>query len=134
MSLILDALRRGRARDTPPPSSNAAQTNAVLQTLGYGRYSPSSPFNRLKRLAGYVVVGIILSIAIWAGVVWATQAYLRRKLPAGAFNARGSTPATPVRPTPAPSRRPVAPPPPVPSPPTRAVNPAATPAAPVPGR
>ena len=37
MSIILDALRRGRARPPPGPNPNAAQTDAVLQTLGYGR-------------------------------------------------------------------------------------------------
>src|ERR1700704_5801795 len=94
MSLILDALRRGRARETPPPGTNAAQTNAVLETLGYGRFSPASPFNKLKRLAAYVAIGIILAIAIWAGVAWATQAYLAKKRPAGASNARDSSVAT----------------------------------------
>ena len=51
MSIILDALRRGRGAQTPGPNPNAAQTDAVLQTLGYGRFSPTTPLNRLKRLA-----------------------------------------------------------------------------------
>src|ERR1700704_6083705 len=107
MSLILDALRRGRARETPPPGTNAAQTNAVLETLGYGRFSPASPFNKLKRIAGYVAIGIILAIAIWAGVAWA-QAYVAKKRPAGVSNVRGSSLATAsaARPTPAPTMPP----------------------------
>ena len=50
MSIILDALRRGRGRQTPEPNPNAAQTDAVLQTLGYGRFNPTTPFNRIKRV------------------------------------------------------------------------------------
>ena len=43
MSIILDALRRGRGRQTPEPNPNAAQTDAVLQTLGYGKFNPDHP-------------------------------------------------------------------------------------------
>jgi hypothetical protein len=64
MSIILDALRRGRGRATPRPATSA-QTDAVLQTLGYGRLSPtSSPSNRLKRMLRYVAVGVALAIAL----------------------------------------------------------------------
>src|SRR5438552_17890465 len=76
MSLILDALRGARARPTPQPSSNAAQTDAVLQTLGYGRFSGTSRFSRIKRLAGYLVAGIICAGAIWVSVFWLTKLYL----------------------------------------------------------
>ena len=62
MSLILDALRGGAPRTTPRPNSNAAQTDAVLQTLGYGRFSATSPLNSIKRLLGYLLVGILFAI------------------------------------------------------------------------
>ena len=75
MSLILDALRRGRGPTTPRQDTNAAQTDAVLQTLGYGRFSPTSPFNRFKRAVGYLVVGVIFSIVLWGSVIWVTQTY-----------------------------------------------------------
>src|SRR3954454_19184552 len=73
MSIILDALRRGRGRPTEEPHSNAARTDAVLATLGYGRFNPTSPFNRLKRLVGGLVIVILLAIVIWAAVIWKAQ-------------------------------------------------------------
>ena len=76
MSLILDALRRGRGRTTPRDATNAAQTNAVLQTLGYGRFNTGSPLNKLKRLIGYAGVAIMFAVVIWGFVIWITQAYL----------------------------------------------------------
>src|SRR5437660_4332577 len=76
MSLILDALRRGRGRTTPPGSTNAAQTDAVLQTLGYGRFSTGSRLNGVKRIIGYAGVAIMFAVVIWGLVIWITQAYL----------------------------------------------------------
>jgi len=76
MSLILDALRRGRGRTTPPGTTNAAQTDAVLQTLGYGRFSTGSRLNRVKRIIGYASVAIMFAVVIWGLVIWITQAYL----------------------------------------------------------
>ena len=73
MSIILDALRRGRGGQTPRPLPNTAQTDAVLQTLGYGRFSSTSPFNRLKRLAGYVALSLVFALVLWAAVIWITQ-------------------------------------------------------------
>src|SRR5687768_15075647 len=75
MSIILDALRRGRGRPTPVPNPNAAQTDAVLQTLGYGRFNPATPLNRIKRLLGIVALGIVIAIVLWAVVIWSTQMY-----------------------------------------------------------
>jgi Tfp pilus assembly protein PilF len=76
MSLILDALRRGRPRQSPAPAAKSAHTDAVLATLGYGKFSPSSPFNRFKRLLGYAGAGVLLAVVLWAVVVFATQNYL----------------------------------------------------------
>src|SRR5438105_13651598 len=76
MSLILDALRRGRGRTTPPGTTPAAQTDAVLQTLGYGRFSTGSRLNRVKRIIGYAGVAIMFAVVIWGLVIWITQAYL----------------------------------------------------------
>jgi hypothetical protein len=74
MSLILDALRGGRARTTSPANPKTAHTDAVLQTLGYGR--STSPLKRVTRLVGYVAVGILCAIVIWFTVIWITQIYL----------------------------------------------------------
>ena len=101
MSIILDALRRGRGRQTPPTNPNSAQTDAVLQTLGYGRFSPASPFNRFKRVAGYLSVAIAAAVALWVSVVWITEAVLTPRRPAS-----GSAAPAPPRvaaPQPAPS-------------------------------
>jgi hypothetical protein len=70
MSIIFDALRRGRARHTSKPAARAAQTDAVLQTLGYGRFSARSPAPRSKRLLGRVVAGVALAVVLWAAVAW----------------------------------------------------------------
>jgi Tfp pilus assembly protein PilF len=88
MSLILDALRRGRGRSAPGANPNAAQTDAVLHTLGYGRFNPGTPFNRLKRLFGFLAIAAVAAIALWGSVVWITQASF--------------TPAAPELQTPAP--------------------------------
>ena len=70
MSIILDALRRGRGNETPRLNTNAAQTDAVLQTLGCRRLSPTSRFDRLKRLAGYFALAIFFAIVLWEIVIW----------------------------------------------------------------
>ena len=78
MSIILDALRRGRPAPPPGPNPNAAQTDAVLQTLGYGRFNSTAPLNRLKRLLVLLALGVALAVALWVGVIWLTHAYLAR--------------------------------------------------------
>src|SRR5918994_7064695 len=75
MSIILDALRRGRGKQTPQMNSNAAQTDAVLQTLGYGRFNATSPFNRLKRILGYFALTVLFAIVLWGAVIWITLTY-----------------------------------------------------------
>lgn len=73
MSIILDALRRGRGRETPRSQPNSAQTDAVLHTLGYGKFSSTSPFTRVKRLAGYVALSFVFALVLWGTVIWITQ-------------------------------------------------------------
>ncbi len=81
MSIILDALRRGRARQAPGRHRDTAQTDAVLQTLGYGRFNPATPLNRFKRLAGYAVMAAVVALLLWAVVIWATQVFLPASAP-----------------------------------------------------
>jgi Tfp pilus assembly protein PilF len=81
MSIILDALRRGRARHAPGQHRDTAQTDAVLQTLGYGRFNPATPLNRFKRLAGYTVMAAVVALLLWAAVIWLTQALLPASAP-----------------------------------------------------
>jgi len=57
MSIILDALRRGRGAEKPASTPTAAHTQAVLQTLGYARFDATTPRNRLKRLLTRIVLG-----------------------------------------------------------------------------
>jgi hypothetical protein len=141
MSLILDALRGGSPRATPRPNSNAAQTDAVLQTLGYGRFSATSPFNRIKRLVGYLVVGVMFAVVIWGTVIWVTTQYLSHDAPMEVSIADGSaaqparpvtrplSPAAPAASSSAPGQvKPAAPPPAA----AAVAPPQTTPAAPVP--
>ena len=72
MSIILDALRRGRGRRRLGPSPNAAQTDAVLQTLGYGRFNPASPINRLKRALAPRRIRYPVAVVLWVAVIWMT--------------------------------------------------------------
>jgi hypothetical protein len=70
MSIILDALRRERGQQTPGPNPNAAQTDAVLHTLGYGRFQPNTPLNRLKRVVAYLALAVVLTAALWLAAMW----------------------------------------------------------------
>src|SRR5688572_2914616 len=114
MSIILDALRRGRSRQTPVPNPNAAQTDAVLQTLGYGRLSPTTPFNRVKRVLGLFALAVIAAILLWATVIWITRMYLTPtpEPDVAAVSNNAATPAPPTLPqvTPPPAQTTVAPP------------------------
>ncbi len=69
MSIILDALRRGDRQDVAP-NPNASQTDAVLQTLGYGRFNRTAPLNRAKRILRYVAIAVALVVVVWASVAW----------------------------------------------------------------
>jgi hypothetical protein len=75
MSIILDALRRERGQQTPGRSPNAAQTDAVLHTLGYGHLKPNTPLNLLKRVLGYLALAVVLMMALWFVVVWLTHEF-----------------------------------------------------------
>ena len=70
MSIILDALRRGRESQGPAPNPNASQTDAVLHTLGYGPANPTTPQNRGKRVLWYFALALVLAIVLWAAVIW----------------------------------------------------------------
>ena len=67
MSIILDALRRGSGERAPAPA-RAAQTDAVLQTLGGSR--PADGRNPLVRTLWLVSAGIALAIMLALAVVW----------------------------------------------------------------
>jgi Tfp pilus assembly protein PilF len=70
MSLILDALRRGRAPEITQPNSSTAQTDAVLQTLGYGHLEPSSSPKRIRRLIGHAFLALLAVAATLGAVIW----------------------------------------------------------------
>jgi hypothetical protein len=57
MSIILDALRRGRGTEKPASNPTAAQTRAVLQSLGYGPLNATTPSTRLKSILARVTGG-----------------------------------------------------------------------------
>ena len=78
MSLILDALRGGRAPAAPQSGPNEAQTDAVLQTLGYGRFTSSSRAARQKRRVVYLVVGITFAVLVCV-MIGLAYVYLRHR-------------------------------------------------------
>jgi len=70
VSILLDALRRGRARETTlRPNPSAAQSDAVLRTLGNKGSASTAPTNRLDRLVGYFMVCVVFAIVLWAAVI-----------------------------------------------------------------
>jgi len=75
MSIILDALRRERGQQTPGPNPNAAQTDAVLHTLGYGRFTPNTALNRLKRLVAYLALAVVLATAPSFAPLWLAERF-----------------------------------------------------------
>jgi tetratricopeptide (TPR) repeat protein len=96
MSLVLDALRRGRGREKTRQASSAAHTDAVLRTLGYARVNQASRLKRVTRVAAALVAGVLVGILLWTAVVWATRAYLRRGSPTDGAAAVDTPPATPL--------------------------------------
>jgi tetratricopeptide (TPR) repeat protein len=74
MSIILDALRRGRGEQQPAPDRTASQTDAVLQTLGYRPLNPATPFNRLKRMLTYAALATVSGFMLWTVALWFTDA------------------------------------------------------------
>jgi tetratricopeptide (TPR) repeat protein len=81
MSLILDTLRQGRQPSTPRKRSTGAQTEAVLQTLGYTRPRSDTPFAKIRRLVGYAVAAVILVAALWVAVSSLTRVDQRNEPP-----------------------------------------------------
>ena len=78
MSIILDALRKGRGRQTTRVASSAAQTDAVLQTLGYARVKHVSRVKRAMRIVAALALGVLVGILLWITVVWVTRVYLQQ--------------------------------------------------------
>jgi hypothetical protein len=64
MSIVLDALRRGRSRHNPEPV-HPSRTNAVLQTLGRRRMSDRTP---LARVVVWLAVAL-LAVGILAAIL-----------------------------------------------------------------
>ena len=92
MSIILDALHTGRGKAAAAATSAPAQTDAVLQTLGYGRNS-SSALDRLKRVVVYLGVALLLAGLLGAAVIWLARLYAVRESGGAAFRiARVETP------------------------------------------
>ena len=77
MSSILDALRMGRGKPAAGAISTPAQTDAILQTLGYGRNS-SSALDRLKRFVVYLGVGVAFAAVLAVAVIWLAHFYVVR--------------------------------------------------------
>jgi hypothetical protein len=73
MSIILDALQRGRRGQTPAQDPRTAQTDAVLQTLGYGRPSAGNQSIRFNRTLTAAALGLVLGIVLWAAWMWTTR-------------------------------------------------------------
>lgn len=74
MSIILDALRRGRGKQTTETASSPAQTDAVLQTLGYSRIEQVSKLKRIMRIAVALILGVVVGILLWMAVDWVIRA------------------------------------------------------------
>jgi hypothetical protein len=64
MSIVLDALRRGRSRHHPEPV-HAARADAVLQTLGGRRISEGAS---IARIVAWLVV-VLLAACILAAIL-----------------------------------------------------------------
>ena len=77
MSIVLDALRMGRGGPGKGLRSTPAQTDAILQTLGYAR-SSSSPLDRLKRFVVYLGVSLVFAGLLWAAVIGLARLYVAR--------------------------------------------------------
>ncbi len=77
MSIVLDALRMGRGKPATGARSTPAQSDAILQTLGYGRNS-SSPLDRLKRLIVYLGVALVFAVLLAGAVLWLARLYVFR--------------------------------------------------------
>jgi hypothetical protein len=53
-------------------NQHAAQTDAVLHTLGYPRSKPTASAGRWKRSAELVAAVVLSILAAWGAVVWLT--------------------------------------------------------------
>jgi hypothetical protein len=62
MSIVLDALRRGRRSHAQPPPAKAAQTDAVLHTLGYRQTAQESLFSQVPGVAAILAIAVLVWI------------------------------------------------------------------------
>jgi hypothetical protein len=69
MSIVLDALRRGRGSQAAGPSRKSDQTDAVLHTLGYRQAGEASPLSQFPRI---VAVLAAFALGAWVAMVWLT--------------------------------------------------------------
>jgi hypothetical protein len=76
MSIILDALRSGPGKQAVRQNSSPAQTDAVLQTLGYGRSSPTAPINRSRRALTFAALGVVFAAVLLVAVTWIMRTVL----------------------------------------------------------
>jgi tetratricopeptide (TPR) repeat protein len=98
MSIVLDALQRGRGKQVDTHAASAAQADAVLRTMGYGRIHQVSRLKQISRVGAALAAGVLVGIVLWTAVVWLTRAYLQRASAtdeaAAAAIARIAVPAT----------------------------------------
>lgn len=67
MSIVLDALRRGRGSQAAKPSRKSAQPDAVLHTLGYRQAGQASPLSQVPRIVAALAA---FALGAWAAIVW----------------------------------------------------------------
>ena len=60
MSIVLDALRRGRRSHPEPPAATAAQTDAVLHTFGYRQVAQESLCSQAPRVAAVLALAVLV--------------------------------------------------------------------------
>lgn len=60
MSIVLDALRRGRGPREAQRNGKPAHADAVLHTLGYRQAGPASPLSHVPRVAAVLAAAALI--------------------------------------------------------------------------